>query len=267
MLAAEAGGDPLASGGFAATRETARHLALWMAFDDIIRVAELKCKAARLDRVRQEVGAQPGDMLRLYDHFKPTVAEFAALLPTGLAARVLRWDRSRTSRGHASLAMPLKLATHSLWGLLALRCLVSIKALRPRGSRYAAEQALIDRWLDAVENGARQSPTLGLEIARCGRLIKGYGATQDRGKGSLSYIVENLATASFDSVASRVAAVASARDAALADDTGSALDKAMATHGVAPRPIREQPVNWVRRRPGGRAGEAAELQAPAQIRE
>ena len=42
----------------ALTRETARFLALWMAFDDIVRVADLKTRTARYARIRAEVGAR-----------------------------------------------------------------------------------------------------------------------------------------------------------------------------------------------------------------
>ncbi|MFM2069242.1 MAG: hypothetical protein RLZZ584_4151, partial [Pseudomonadota bacterium] len=64
-----------------ALNEAARWLALWMAFDDIIRVAELKGRTSRFERVRAEVQAAPGELLRIHDHFKPGVPEFAALLP------------------------------------------------------------------------------------------------------------------------------------------------------------------------------------------
>ena len=67
--------------GHATTRETARWLALWMAFDDIVRVAELKLRASRSRRVRREVGARDDEIVKVYDHFKPGVPEFAALLP------------------------------------------------------------------------------------------------------------------------------------------------------------------------------------------
>lgn len=40
----------------AALREAARHLALWMAYDDIVRVADLKSRPDRYRRVRDEVG-------------------------------------------------------------------------------------------------------------------------------------------------------------------------------------------------------------------
>ena len=185
VLAAERAGDPIGANEFATTRETARHLAVWMAFDDIVRVAELKCRAARFARVRGEVRAAQGELLRVYDHFKPGVAEFAALLPSSLADALLRWDRRRMARGKGPFALALKLPSHSALGLAGLRVLASLKGLRRRGSRFAAEQSMIERWLAAVERGARDDAALGRELAECGRLIKGYGATNERGKQNL----------------------------------------------------------------------------------
>jgi indolepyruvate ferredoxin oxidoreductase beta subunit len=256
VLAAERAGDAAGANGFATTRETARHLALWMAFDDIVRVAELKCRASRFARVRTEVRAGDGELLRVHDHFKPGVAEFAALLPASLAGALTRWDRRRVARGKTSFALPIKLPSHTIVGLLALRGLAACKRLRRRGSRFAVEQSMIERWLAAVEHGAREDAALGRELAECGRLIKGYGATNDRGKDNLLHVVEHLAGAAcFDTPAARTAAIAAARRAALADDAGKALDQSLVQHGAPPRPIREQPVLWVRARPGGRAGD------------
>jgi indolepyruvate ferredoxin oxidoreductase beta subunit len=75
-----------------------RWLALWMAFDDIVRVAAAKLAASRMARVQREVGLRDGDLLKVYDHFKPGVPEFAALLPPGAADRLLAWDRRRVAR-------------------------------------------------------------------------------------------------------------------------------------------------------------------------
>jgi indolepyruvate ferredoxin oxidoreductase beta subunit len=258
VLAAERAGDPDAAGGFRTTRETARHLALWMAFDDIVRVAELKCRASRFSRVRAEVRAADSELLRIHDHFKPGVAEFAGLLPAPLAGALMRWERHRIARGARPFALPIKLPSHSVVGLLALRGLVALKALRRHGSRFQTEQTMIERWLAAVEYGAREDAALGSELAECGRLIKGYGATNERGKGNLLHVVEHLASAAeFDTTASRAAAVRAARNAALADDSGKALDQMLIGCGAPPRPPSEQRVHWVRRRPGGRVGGAA----------
>ncbi|HEY8707650.1 MAG TPA: hypothetical protein VIM34_06595, partial [Burkholderiaceae bacterium] len=79
--------------------------------------------------------------------------------------------------------------------------------------------------------------------------------------------VEHLARAAhFETPAARAAAVNAARRAALADDAGTALDQALVSHGAPPRPLKEQPVHWVRKRPGGRAGDAAKsADAPRDV--
>jgi len=244
VLAAETAGDPAGAQGFGATREAARWLALWMAFDDIVRVAELKARASRAARVRREVKAKDGELLRLYDHFKPGAPEFAALLPEALAKRVLAWDQRRVQRGLAPWALPLKVASHGVFGLLALRALAACKRLRPAGSRFATEQALIERWLAAVERGARADARLGLELALCGRLIKGYGSTNERGKDNLLHIVDHLADPARPGAASAATAVMQARQAALADEAGTALDRTLQQHGAPARPLKPQPIRW-----------------------
>ena len=229
------------------TAETTRWLALWMAFDDIIRVADLKSRASRWDRVTQEVKAKEGDVLKVYDHFKPGVPELAALLPQGLANKLLRWDRARVANGQAPWSMPLKVARHALWGMASLRLLASLRVLRPLGSRYATEQALIEEWLGGIEAATRLSPALGLELARCGQLIKGYGSTNERGKDNLLHILRHVCgPASQAPVAEQAEAVARIRQAALQDEAGQALDQALLQHGAPARPVKEQPVLWMK---------------------
>jgi indolepyruvate ferredoxin oxidoreductase beta subunit len=229
------------------TAETTRWLALWMAFDDIIRVADLKSRASRWDRVTQEVKAKEGDVLKVYDHFKPGVPEMAALLPQGLANKLLRWDRARVAKGQAPWALPIKVARHALWGMASLRLLASLRVLRPLGSRYATEQALIEEWLGGIESATRQSPALGLELARCGQLIKGYGSTNERGKDNLLHILRHVCgAASAVPLAEQAAAVARIRQAALQDEAGQALDQALMQHGAPARPVKEQPVLWMK---------------------
>ncbi len=247
VLEAERQADPGARHDFSITREMARWLALWMAFDDIVRVADLKSRASRWQRVQGEVKAGGADLLRVYDHFKPGAPEFAALLPVWLAQRVLRWDRQRVFKGKTPWALPLKIATHSASGMVALRALAGLKWLRVCGSRYANEQAMIGKWLAAVVDGSRRDWRLGHEIALCGRLIKGYGATNERGKENLLHVLDHLAHG--PSAAAAAQAIAAARDAALADDAGLALDATLALHGAPARPLKEQPIRWMRRPP------------------
>jgi indolepyruvate ferredoxin oxidoreductase beta subunit len=248
VLAAEQQADPAGAGGYATTHEVARWLALWMAFDDIVRVADLKSRASRWSRVLGEVKTTEGDLLKLYDHFKPGVPEFAALLPPRWAVRLQRWDRARVARGVQPWALPLKIGTHSVGGMLALRVLAACRRLRPLGSRYATEQALIQQWLDAVVLGLRTQAALGYEIALCGRLIKGYGSTNERGKDNLLHVLQHLAVSpKLPDPAARAQAIAAARTAALADEAGTQLDAALRAAGAPARPLREQPIRWMRK--------------------
>jgi indolepyruvate ferredoxin oxidoreductase, beta subunit len=244
VLQAEQVADPQKANNFATTREMARWLALWMAFDDIVRVADLKSRASRWQRVVGEVKAKDDDLLKVYDHFKPGVPEFAALLPVSLASKLTAWDRRHTLQGKTPWALPLKVGTHSIIGMLSLRFLASLKWLRVRGSRYATEQSMIEQWLQGVVQGTTRHWQLGHEIALCGRLIKGYGSTNERGKDNLLHVLQHLAHGA--DAAQAALAVQAARSAALADDAGKALDSALVQHGAPARPVKEQPIRFHR---------------------
>ena len=231
----------------AITREVARWLALWMAYDDIVRVADLKSRASRSQRVRNEARVADGDVLKTYEYFKPGVPEIAALLPAPLAERLKDMNRQRLAEGRPVWEIPVKLASHTIVGTLLLRLLAAMKYLRRWGSRYSEEQALIDAWLTAVQEGARQDSSLGFEIAQCGRLIKGYGSTNERGRDNLLHVIRHLASPAFGTAAERTIAIRRAREAALADDAGKALDKTLHELGAPPRAIKAQPIRWMPR--------------------
>ncbi|MDE2396265.1 MAG: indolepyruvate oxidoreductase subunit beta family protein [Burkholderiales bacterium] len=232
-----------------------RWLALWMAFDDIVRVAALKLAASRQARVRREVGARDDEIVKTFEHFKPGIAEVAGLLPDALARRVLAWDRRRVARGIEPWALPMRIGTHTVGGALALRVVAGAKRWRRRGSRFATEQRLIERWLSAIERAAAAADLeLAVEIAHCGALVKGYGSTNERGKERLLHLLDHVA---FAPAPGRAEAVRRAREAALADESGAAFDSALAAQGLPKRPIREQAIRWYRRRPAAGQPEPA----------
>ena len=245
VLDAERAADPDGAHGFAASREAARWLALWMCYDDIVRVADLKSRRSRAERVRREARAGERDLLRVHDYLKPGIPELAALLPRWLAARVIDWGRKRQAERGEPWALPLKLASHTVTGTLMLRLLASLRRLRRFGSRHAQEQALIDEWLDTLIEGLGSDRELGYEVAACGRLVKGYGSTNERGKDNLLHLLRHVARAKLLPPGGRAAAVRRGREAALADDAGKALDRVLAEAGAAPRRLREQPIRWM----------------------
>lgn len=217
-----------------------------MAFDDIVRVADLKSRASRWQRVQSEVKAKDDDLLRIYDHFKPGVPEFAALLPTSMANVLMQWDRQRIANGKTPWALPLRIGTHSIIGMMALRSLASLRWLRVWGSRYLHEQQSIEHWLHALQTATTSSWDLGFEVAQCGRLIKGYGSTNERGKSNLLHVLNHLVLNNSQDPAKRTTALAHARQAALKDAGGLALDQALVSHGAPKRPVAEQPIRWMR---------------------
>ena len=53
------------------TEDIAKRLALWMSFEDVIRVAQLKTRKGRLNRIRRELNVDENTPIKLTDYFKP----------------------------------------------------------------------------------------------------------------------------------------------------------------------------------------------------
>jgi len=204
--------------GFPVTAAYARFLALWMSYEDVIRVADLKSRAARFERIEREVGAKGDDIVRVVEFMKPGIEEWCAVLPASLARRLRAWAERRGRR----LNVSLHIRTSTLHGLLLLRLLAGLRWWRPHTLRYAEEQALIERWSNEIVAALARDTKLALEIALCGRLIKGYSDTHARAKANFARMLEIIAQPGM-SDAERAAALRAAREAALADPEGKAL--------------------------------------------
>ena len=72
--------------GHALTIEAARWIAVAMSYDDVIRVADLKTRAERAERVRREVVASDDDVVGSEEYFHPRLPEVMGVLPRALAA-------------------------------------------------------------------------------------------------------------------------------------------------------------------------------------
>jgi indolepyruvate ferredoxin oxidoreductase, beta subunit len=214
--------------------EVARQLALWMSYEDIVRVADLKTRASRFERVRKEVGAKDGEPVVVIDFLKPGVEEVASLLPHFLGRKLISWAEARGKLDAYNVGMHIK--TSGVLGYLTVRSLAWLKPWRPHSYRYREEQQLIERWLARVGEAAARSAALALEIAACATLLKGYGETHRRGKANflaiLDALVENPATSD---AAEQARAIRKAREAALADPEGKALGGALG-----------KPVTWLK---------------------
>jgi indolepyruvate ferredoxin oxidoreductase, beta subunit len=205
-------------------RETARHLALRMSFEDVIRVAQVKSDPARLARIRGELGASDDDMVRVIEYFKPGIDELCSILPPVLARPILAVAERRRWRHRVHWGMHIK--THSVAGYLQLRTLAALRPYRRKTHRFRSEQREIEAWLAAIADAAPIAPALAFEIAACANLIKGYGDTWTRGMASYRAIFERIIRPALTQrLPAELAAdaVASARAAALADPEGARL--------------------------------------------
>jgi len=217
-------------------QETARHLALWMSFEDIIRVADLKTRASRFERVRKEARAGDGEPVVIIDFLKPGVDEFASILPPALGRRLVNWAESKDKMHAYNVGMHIK--TTSVLGFLLVRSLAWLKAWRPHSFRYQVEQGQIDAWLHRIREAAGRDHDLALEIAECARLIKGYSDTHRRGKANFLAIMDALVdNPPTSDPKEQAAAIARARNAALADPEGKALSSNLGKPTMGGKPV------------------------------
>ena len=206
-----------------ALAEAARRLALWMTYEDIARVADLKTRPERFAKIRAEAEMRDDQILNVVEYLKPGAEELAAVLPAGLGAWFLRRVEKKGSPG--MLGRPAFIATTSLHGFAMMRLLAQFRRIRRSSLRYKHEQAAIERWLAAMSAALAASPAYAAALAELPRLLKGYGETQARGLRNYNAIFESrvapaVAAKDFSGAAGLRKAIA----AALADPEAVALD-------------------------------------------
>jgi len=206
------------------TAELARQLALWMSYEDVVRVAQLKSSPERMQKIRSEVQAAAGMPIRVTEFLKPGVEEFCSVLPTFLAKPILKFCRKHglVKRLHVGLS----LTTTTISGFSVLWILARMRALRPVGNRFREEQELIEEWLEDVRRAFAVSIEVASSVVSLARLVKGYGETHRRGVENYRAIRDEVVLSALDgTVEPKVASVSiqNAIDAALADPEGKAL--------------------------------------------
>ena len=203
--------------------EIARHLALWMSYEDTIRVADLKTRTSRVARVRGEVQAKRDQLLEVTEFMHPRLQEVCETLPAALGRFII------DSPGLRRMLEPFfqegrHVRTTGLGWFLTLRLLAGMRRFRPRSLRFVEEQSRIGKWLDMVRSTVSRDPALALELVLCQQLVKGYGDTFERGLRNF----EAIAAAVAEGRATTADDVRRLREAALADDKGVALGAALA---------------------------------------
>ncbi|MDA0821217.1 MAG: indolepyruvate oxidoreductase subunit beta family protein [Proteobacteria bacterium] len=206
------------------TRTVAQHLALWMSYEDSIRVADLKIRRERFDRTRAEVLASEDEIVYLTEFMHPRVEEVADTLPVSLGRWLVNTEWARQFLSQFVLREH-KIHSSKLGGYLLLYGIASLQRFRRRTLRFAIENDRIQQWLQRISTLAGQHYDLAVEVTLCQNLIKGYGDTHARGVRNFALIMDSLNGMNISpSTASEIAKL---RTAALADENGDQLRNAL----------------------------------------
>ncbi|WP_138381144.1 indolepyruvate oxidoreductase subunit beta family protein [Luteithermobacter gelatinilyticus] len=205
------------------SRDVARHLALWMAFDDVIRVADLKIRRERVEEYRREVRAADGQIVYMVEFMKPRLEEILGTMPAGLARFI---GNSKLLSGLIRRFTGDKfMNTGKVSVYLLMYFLASLRRIRRSTLRYQQEHEMITYWLELIEKTLPEDYELAVEITRCQRLIKGYGDTHERGASNFKTLMSLYdSLRKTDQAAARLADL---RAAAMADEKGVELARAL----------------------------------------
>ncbi|MBV8698565.1 MAG: indolepyruvate oxidoreductase subunit beta family protein [Bradyrhizobium sp.] len=215
-----------AADGFAFTVAAAKYVAVAMAYDDVIRVADLKVRGARFARVRAEVGAKADQIVYTTEYLHPRMDEVCGTLPKRLG----QWieDRPRLFAALDRLVnRGRRVRTGTVVWFAGLYLVSGLRGMRRGTLRHHRERMHREAWLGAATGLLSSNYDLAVEALKCRRLIKGYSDTHARGQSK------------FDRVMAALPLLAGRQDgadwlrrlcqAALMDEEGLALDGALKT--------------------------------------
>ena len=211
-----------------AVTEASRRLALWMAYEDVARVADLKTRHERFRRIRSESRMQPDQILHVTEYLKPRAEEVADVMPVGIGKRIMA--RAEAGKGLPLLGRGINVRSNGAPGYWMLRLVASLKRIRRRSLRYHREQQSIEEWLRAFTAALPASAAFAGALAELPRLRKGYSDTMQRGLAAWSRIMEAIVRPALSSgtTADHADRLRKAVAAAMADERHAALDALLA---------------------------------------
>lgn len=195
--------------------EIARLMAKRMAYEDPIRIAQLKL--AELGE-----GKQPS-----VDIAKVRLDELIGALPAIAGEPVLDaldtigWRHKRVS---------IRFSNASRFGIRRLKLEAALKRWRLFSIRYAEERAWVERWLHMISRALIKQPEAVPAIIDTANMITGHGDPYRHGLADWHAIVDGLVKPTFDGVlplADLAGAIAEARAAAEPDRRQVALKRAI----------------------------------------
>ncbi len=211
--------------------EACRRLVLWMAYEDVARVADLKTRPERFDRIRREIKSRPGQIISVTEYMKPRAEELADILPVAIGERIMR----RVTKGgrFPFLGRGIYVRSNGVIGYWMLRGVAALARVRRRSYRFKHEQLAIEEWLNLMRQALDHSPAFAQALAELPRVLKGYSDTLQRGKSAYERIMTQIVrpVAKSGEWEKSATLLQSAVAAALADDTHTRLDAVLSAEG------------------------------------
>jgi indolepyruvate ferredoxin oxidoreductase beta subunit len=216
--------DP--SKGYEFTREAAKYVAKAMAYDDVFRVADLKTRGSRFERVRKEISPVDGARMKLTEFMHPRAEEIIGMMPERLGRRLSQSERA-TKMIDRVVNKGRRLRTDRLLPFAQLYVLGGLRKYRRGTLRHAIEKEHMESWLDLALKYRRIDYALGVETLRNRRLVKGYSDTHARGLSKFDRVMDGVALLAGRDDAAHWCNLL--REAALADEKGEQLEGALKT--------------------------------------
>ncbi|MGN6307553.1 MAG: indolepyruvate oxidoreductase subunit beta family protein, partial [Mesorhizobium sp.] len=148
---------------FAFSREAAKYVANAMVYDDIVRVADLKTRSGRADRVHAEVKLADSQTLATTEYFHPRMEEMVGLMPAGLGAAIearpglMKMLNRFVDRGR-------RIRTDTIHGFGMLWVIGGLRRFRRSLLRHRIEAAHTKEWLALAEAERARDYALGVEV-------------------------------------------------------------------------------------------------------
>ena len=208
---------------FALTAAAAKYVAVAMAYDDVIRVADLKTRATRYDRVLRENAVGSDQIVYTTEYMHPRLEEAAGTLPAPLG----RFLEAHPKLFGFMFRSGRRVRSGTIHWFLMLYVLGALKPIRRTTLRYQREMAHLEKWLSVATANVAQNYDVAVEILNARRLVKGYSDTHARGESKFERVLGAVPVlAARDDGADWMRRL---RDAALMDENGIALDGALKT--------------------------------------
>jgi len=198
--------------------EIARLMAARMAYEDAIRIAQLK-----LAEYRDSGGEVLSTDIKQFrfDELVDALPEIAAD-PVLMVLGKLGWEHRRVS---------IPFSTASRWGLRRLRVEAWLRRWRLFSIRYGQERLWVERWLHMIARGLLKLPESVPAVIDTATMIKGHGDAYRQGLADWHAIIDGLVKPTFDGVlplADLAGAIGQARHAVMPDPRQGSLKRAIA---------------------------------------